>query len=368
MRFKGKRARLAEVAGLVSQAVSGKSTKKIFECMRIAAGDQGVELSGTDLDVAIRYRVGEDVQVDEAGEAVVPAHLLANVLREVADETVAFHLARRKLTLDTDGGHFELECEDPVQFPEIPEFPGSDLCSVASSDLRELVSKTSFAAGREASRFVLNGVKVSVGQDRIRFVATDGRRLALLERPVVRDNGREGRETSAIVGVKALGYFERVAAEVDGPVEIALADRFVAVRTARAEVTGRVMDGSFPDVDQIIPKDVPHTASLPAGVFFARLKQARQFASVESQSVALAFAPGELKISAAGGDGRAEVRLGIEYDGPEQRIGFNPAFLLDALKASDGERVRFSFKNANGAAKLEDEKGLVYVLMPVLLD
>ena len=368
MRFKGKRARLAEVAGLVAQAVAGKSTKKIFECLRIVSGDRGVEFAGTDLEVAIRYRMDEDVEVVEPGEAVVPAQLLANVLREIGDETVSIAVARRKLTLETDGGFFELECEDPVQYPEIPEFPASGACAVAATDLRELVHKTVFAAGKEAARFVLNGVKLSVGKDRLRFVATDGRRLAMLDRPVERTNGREGREATAIVGVKGLQHFERVSAEVDGSVDLALADRFVAIRTARAEVTARVMDGAFPDVDQIVPKDVPNAASVPVGVLHSRLKQARQFASVESQSVALAFREGELTSSAAGGDGRAEVRLGVEYEGPEERIGFNPVFLMDALKVVHGETIRFAFKNANGAAKISDEKGLVYVVMPVLLD
>jgi len=368
MRFKGKRARLAEVAGLVAQAVAGKSTKKIFECLRVVADDRGVEFAGTDLEVAIRYRVEEDLEVAEHGEAVVPAQLLANVLREIGDETVAIAVARRKLTLETDGGFFELECEDPVQYPEIPEFPSTGACAVAATDLRDLVRKTVFAAGKEAARFVLNGVKISVGKDRMRFVATDGRRLAMLDRPVERTNGREGREASAIVGVKGLLHFERVSAEVDGPVELALAERFVAIRTARGEVTARVMDGAFPDVDQIVPKDAPNTASVPVGVFHARLKQARQFASVESQSVALGFKAGELTISAAGGDGRAEVRLGVEYDGPEERIGFNPAFLMDVLKVVEGDRIRFAFKNANGAAKIMDDGGLVYVVMPVLLD
>ncbi|MHC4492091.1 MAG: DNA polymerase III subunit beta [Planctomycetota bacterium] len=370
MRFTAKRSRLAEVASLVGQAVAGKSTKKIFECLRIVAKDGELEFAGTDLEVAVRYRMTEDeeVEIAEPGEVVVPAHLFANVLREIGDESISLAVARQKLALETDGGFFELECEDPAQYPEIPPFPEAASCSLAATDLRALVRKTSFAAGKEAARFVLNGVRILAEADTLRFVATDGRRLAMLCRPLVRKNGAEGREIGSIVGVKGLHHFERIAAEVEGDVEFAVAERFVALRTEKAEVVVRVMEGTFPDYGQIMPKDCPGEASLPVGVFMSKLRQARQFASVESQAVALAFKPGELAISAAGGDGRAEVKLGVDYDGETERIGFNPAYILEALKVVDGEQVRFAFKNANSAARLEDEAGFLYVIMPVMID
>ncbi|MHC4957159.1 MAG: DNA polymerase III subunit beta [Planctomycetota bacterium] len=368
MRFTCKRARLAEVAGLVGQAVSGKSTKKIFECIRIDASDSGLELSGTDLEVAVRYRVSEDVDVKEAGEAVVPAQLFAGVLREIGDEQVTLSVARRKMTLETDGGFFELECEDASQYPEIPAFPDSSAGKLPAAELRALVRKTSFAAGKEAARFVLNGVQVTADSDTLRFVATDGRRLAKLERPFGRTG--EGKPLTAIVGVKGLQHFERLSAGQDGEreVEIAIADRFVALRTADAEATVRVMDGNFPDVSQIIPRDCPGKAQVPAGVWAARLRQVQQFASLESQAVVVKFKPGELGLSAAGGDGRAEVRISVDYDGEEVKIGFNPAYILDALKVIDGDQASVEFSDRNSAAKITDASGFLYVIMPVLID
>ena len=101
MRFTGKRLRLAEVAGLVGQAVAGKSTKKIFECLRLSAKDGILEVAGTDLEVAVRYEIREDIQVEEAGVAVVPAHLFANVLREIGDETVSIAVRRNDCSDDS---------------------------------------------------------------------------------------------------------------------------------------------------------------------------------------------------------------------------------------------------------------------------
>jgi len=367
MRFSCKRARLAEVAGLVGQAVANKSTKKIFECLRIEATDSGLELSGTDLEVAVRYRMSDGVETLEAGTAVVPAQLFTGILREIGDEQVTISVQRQKLTLDTDGGFFELECEDASQYPDIPGFPGGAGGRVAAADLRALVKKTCFAAGREAARFVLNGVQVTAGEESLRFVATDGRRLARLERPFTPADGGAG-AFAAIVSVKGLAHFERVCATVDGDVELALGDRFVALRTPAAEVTARVMDGNFPEVSQIIPEDCPGEAQVPVAVLAARLRQVQQFASVESQAVVLSFAQGELGISAAGGDGRAEVKVGIDYSGSEERIGFNPAFILDALKVVEGEQVTFALSDRNAAAKLTDGSGFLYVIMPVLID
>jgi len=368
MRITLNRAKLSDVTSLVGQAVAQKSTKKVFECLRLVAKSGELEIAGTDLEVAIRYRLADDVEVKEPGQAVVPAALLGNVLREVGDERISLTVAKQKLTLETDGGFFEIECVDPAEYPEIPGFPASAAWKVEAADLQSLARKTTFAAGKEAARFVLNGVRIIAEGDAIRFVATDGRRLATLSRPLKRRNGSEGKAVSAIMGVKGLQHFERLAAGSDGEVDLAIAERFVAARTKDAEVVARVMDGVFPDHDQIIPKDCPQQASIPVGMFASKLRQARQFASQETQSVALRFHAGELEIAASGGDGRADVRLGIEYDGSEEKIGFNPGFLLDALKVVEGEQVRFAFKNASGAAKLMDDSGFVYVVMPVLLE
>jgi len=365
MRFSCPRSSLAEVATLVGQAVAGKSTKKIFECLRIVATKQGLEIAGTDLEVAVRHTLSEAVDVSDEGTAVVPAALFAGLLREIGDEQVTVAVARQKLTLETDGGHFELECEEAAQYPEIPSFPAESTGRVDPSDLRSLVRKTVFATGKEAARFVLNGVRVSAEDDTLRFVGCDGRRLAILARPLERTGGSDG---AAIVGVKGLQHFERASAAAEGPVEMAIADRFVAVRTTRTEVTARVLEGTFPDYAQIVPKGELHTATIPVALFASRLRQASQFTGVQSQAVVLDFKAGELSLSAAGSDGRADVRLAVEYDGPETRIGFNPAFLLDCLKVIDGESVRLSISGRNSAAKIEDDNGFLYVVMPVLID
>ena len=367
MRFSCKRAPLADVAGLVGQAVSGKSTKKIFECILVEATDAGLELCGTDLDVAVRYRLGDGVETHEAGVAVVPAQLFIGILREIGDEQVTISVVKQKLKLETDGGFFELECEDPSQYPVIPPFPGEGGAKVEAADLRALVRKTGFAAGKEAARFVLNGVQVTAAEGGLRFVATDGRRLAQLERPLVTDDGAPA-AFAAIVSVRGLQHFERACAHVEGPVELALGDRSVALRTPVAEVTARVMDGNFPEVSQIIPEECSNEARIPVAALTARLRQVQQFTSVESQAVVMAFAQGELGLSAAGSDGRAEVKLGVDYSGPEERIGFNPAFILDALKVIDSEQLTFALSDRNAAAKMTDGSGFLYVIMPVLID
>jgi len=366
MRFTCKRARLAEVAGLVGQAVASKTTKRIFECLRLSTGEGLLEVQGTDLEVAVRYRLGE-VEVKEAGEAVVPAPLFSGVMREIADESVTVAVARQKMSIQTDGGSFEIQCEDPAQYPEIPAFPKMRTGAIAPEDLRALVRKTAFAAGKEAARFVLNGVRILAAENNVRFVATDGRRLATLARPL---EGRNADEPvrAAIVGVRALQHVERIAAESESPVDLAVEERFVSFRTTHAEVTTRVMDGIFPNYEEILPKESRVRASVPVGMLASRLRQAEQFAAVESKAVVLAFRPGELTITAAGGEGRAEVRVGIEYDGSEEKIGFNPAFVLDCLKVVDGENATIALSNRNAAATFSDDSGFLYVLMPVLID
>ncbi|MEE8146899.1 MAG: DNA polymerase III subunit beta, partial [Longimicrobiales bacterium] len=281
----------------------------------------------------------------------------------------------------TDGGFFELEGEDPTEFPEIPGFPAEATAQIGAQDLRTLVRKTIFATAREATRFALNGVRVTTGGGRMTYVATDGRRLAVLGKTIEGGPAAEadGPAVSAILGVKGLQQFERAAAAVDGVVDLAVSERFAALKTPLAEVTIRVVDGTFPDHQEIVPEQCERTATIPVERLRNRLNQASKFASVETQSVVLHFKPNQLVISAAGGDGRAEVTLGIEYSGPEERIGFNPAYLIEGLKAMDADAVEFGFNGANSAARLVDRAAgsdvdqspaddFTYVVMPVIID
>ncbi len=368
MKFTAKRSRLAEVSTLVGQAVAGKSTKRVYECIRLTASDQGLEIAGTDLELAARYSLTDEIQVKEAGEVVVPAQIFTGVLREIGDETVSLSSSQRKLTLETDGGKFELECEDPEQFPEIPVFPSESTCRMAAADLRALVRKTVFAAGKEAARFVLNGVRVSIEGEALRFVACDGRRLSTLCRPIELSGESAGGERVALVGLKGLQHFDRLAAEVDGAVDLAIADRFVALRTKGAEAVVRVLDGSFPNHHEIIPDEVALEATIPVGRLQSCLRQVAPFTTLESQAVVLTFSSGELRFSAGGGEGRADIRLGIDFEGDEVRIGFNPGFMLDALKNVDGESIRFGFNNSRAAARITDDAGMLYVIMPLIVE
>lgn len=383
MKFTCSRPRLSEVASLVGQAVAGKSTKKIFECLRIVAEGNQLEIAGTDLEVSVRQWITNDepiggqeggnetklpdITVEQPGKVVVPAALLAGLLREIGDDRITLTVQGQKLTLDTDGGHFELECEDPAQYPEIPEFPSEATGRVAATDLRALVRKTIFATGKEAARFVLNGVRIAAEEDALRFVGCDGRRLAILARPLERTGGSD---TSAIVGVKGLQHFERTAAATVGAVEIAITDRFVAVKSGHAVVTARVLEGTFPDYEQIIPKEdqVVGIASITGDLMASRVRQVSYFTGVQSQAVVMQLRPGEMELSAAGSDGRGDARLSIDYAGPEVKVGFNPAFVLDALKVIEDETIRLSVTGANSAARIEDDNGFVYVVMPVLID
>ncbi|MCZ6573168.1 MAG: DNA polymerase III subunit beta [Gemmatimonadales bacterium] len=380
MQFTCDRARLAEIAGLVAQAAAGKSTKKVFECMRLSAdADKGLELASTDLEVAVCYRFPE-VRVDEAGVEVIPAKLFSDTLHSISDETISVVSSNRKLTVQTDGGFFELEGEDPTEFPEIPGFPAEATAQVGAQDLRTLVRKTIFATAREATRFALNGVRVTTGGGRMTFVATDGRRLAVLGKTI--EGGpaaADGPGVSVILGVKGLQQFEKAAAAVDGAVDLAVSERFAALKTPLAEVTIRVVDGTFPEHKEIVPEQCERTATIPVERLRNCLNQVSKFASVETQSVVLHFKPDQLVISAAGGDGRAEVNLGIEYSGPEERIGFNPAYLIEGLKAMDADAVEFGFNGPNSAARLVDRAtgsdvdqspadDFTYVVMPVIID
>jgi DNA polymerase-3 subunit beta len=367
VRFSAPTKALLETASYAASVAATKSPKRVLEDVAFRVSkEEGVVVEATDLDVAVHLAV-PDAKPMEDGVVVASAARVVAVLREVGDADVTVVGREGRLEVDTAGCHFRVNGDDPGEFPVLPKFPATAAFRVPCGVLRAMVRRTAFSTAREAGRFALHGVLMRVAGGVLELVGTDGRRLARATRGLGEDAPKDVR---VIVGTKALGLLERVAADDATPVDVAVEERQVMFRIGTTVLASRLIDGAFPSYEEVIPKPSKRGFSIRAEEFATALRRASLLTTREAQSVQMDFGARRLTISSRAADvGEARVELEIPYEDAAERLGFNPSFLLDALKVMDPARdVSFQFTNGKSPGRLTDGEEYVYVVMPVSVE
>ena len=368
MKFTCERDELVKALGAVSGVVAAKGIHPVYESVEIIATSDGLEILGTDLEIAMRVRVSTaaSVTIEQPGTAVVPAQRLVSICRELpkGSVTIARDADQRECTISAGRGRFKLHGQSPEDFPEIPVVEDTTSVVLEPGTLRNLIRLTAFAAARERMRYALNGVLVRVEGGTIEFVATDGRRLARATAPV--GTGATG-DFHAIIPTKGLQQLDKSLSDADTEVRLSVSGNHLCGRTERVSVISRLVEGSFPNYRDVIPENCKQKAIIGRALFASSLKRASLVTSREMQSVKLHFAEGLLTVSAQSADGSAEEVVECDFGGTEESVGFNPEFLLDALNILGGETVQFEWNDRKSPGKVT-EGGYVYVVMPVSLE
>ena len=210
------------------------------------------------------------------------------------------------------------------------EFDRAARLQIAADVLTDMINKTLFATAKAHSHYAICGVLWEAGGKKLQLVATDGHRLAQAKGPLAK---AAGREVSAIVPAKLMGLIQRVAGAGEETLAVKVADNQILVRSARAVLVSSLVQGNFPKYGDVIPKEASRKATIDTGLFEHRIRQAALLTNEESRGVRLAFADGTLTLTSRAPEaGEAEVNCAIDFDGEAVDIGFNPAFLADALK------------------------------------
>jgi len=365
MRFRCARQKLLEAFQVVGAVVSGRSIKQIYESVKVVSRDGELELLATDLEVAIRYVVPE-VEVIEGGALTVPAARMTSILREVREEDVEVTWSDNATHVSAAGSQFKILGEDPEEFPQIPEMTEGSTFRISRDVFRSLIERTGFAAAKERTRYALNGILLLVNGSQARCVTTDGRRLALMEGEV--DNPDEI-EVNAIVPAKGMIQMVRSLADEDETLEFRIDENQALARTSRAVVASRLVEGAFPNWEEVIPVNSAHLVEMGREALLGALRKAKLLTNQESRSVRLRFSDGKLVIASRALEvGEARVEIDAPYDGPELEIGFNPDYIIEALNVVKTETLRFELNGPTSPGKFSDGEAFTYVVMPVSLE
>jgi DNA polymerase-3 subunit beta len=351
MRLTISREKLQEGLNAVTASIPVKTTLPVLANILVETTDRGIKLSGTDLDIAVSTEVAADV---EAGGAVtIPAKKLSEIARELPPAPVKIAaVGEQRITLECGRSKFKLLGLPRDEFPTFPSVRFDESWRIKSGDLQKLISHTSFAVSNEESRPILNGVLWELRPDRMSMIATNGHRLAKMTVPVTSDTGPSN---DLIVPPKALEQVRRLF-PAEEELEIGRGENHIGFRSPFTAVYTRLIEGPYPNYEQVIPKDNDRIAIADKTALVSALKRMSVVASDQTHRIRLSFNAGMLKFSVQTPDlGEAQDELPIRFNGDQLDIGFNASYLLEILRYIPTDDVKITLKAPERAATLEPE-------------
>jgi DNA polymerase-3 subunit beta len=355
---------------LVSVAVPSRDIKPVLRNFKAIVHGNECTLMATDTEVGIRMQV-RSVQADEPGEALLPAGRVLSILRESTDDNMTVEAGPDSCVLRGERNEFEMPAEDPSAFPEFPAFAEEKYHEINAGVLQRMIRRTIFSVATEATRYgATTGVLWELEDSRARLVATDGRRLALADGAATAHAGHSTKGQMPVVPVKAMTLLERNLQEPDELVRIALRPNEVLMKTDRAMIYSRLVEGRFPNYKQVLPQKHSFKIPLLVGPFQTAVRQAAIMTDEESKRVVFQFAKGKLTLQARGvGSGRSKVEMPLEYEGKAVEISFDPKFLTDMLRILDaGDKLTLEMQDGGSPALFRTEGGeYQYVVVPLVV-
>ncbi len=367
---------LARGLGTVSKAVSPRSTLPVLANVLIASDEGRLRLSATNLEMGITCWI--PARIEEEGSTTVPARTFVDLVSTLPVDQVNLKLDVPTQTLNVRGGTStnDIKCIDAQEFPPLPVPDLDGAVQINSGDFREMIHQVAFAASTDEARPVLMGVLIQVDKDKLTMAAADGFRLsvrkAILSAPVPAP-------VSAIVPAQALKELARVAGDAEEPIYMVLPKGRgqVIFRVKDVEVVSQLIDGTFPDFQQIIPRSYKSRTLVSTASLLKACKQAEIFAREGSnvarfniKSAQGDLQPSEVEISATSEEtGKNETIVEATVDGGGLLIAFNVKFLREALEVIRTPNVALetSAPNAPGVVKPVGEEDYLHVIMPMHL-
>lgn len=319
----------------VQNVVSSRATLPILSNMLIETRNNIIKLNTTDLDIGISCEL--PVETIEEGSITIPAKRFSDITKELPSGEILI-VVKRNNQIDIEGKkcRFKLLGLPKEEFPKFPEFKNKEAVKINQEDFKEMIRMTQFAVSHEESRYVLNGILVEIEEGIIRMVATDGRRMAKIEKKLISSTKQD---MSVIIPIKAIQEIYRNLKE-EGCISIIKGMNQVLFDIEGVLVASRIIEGDFPNYNQVIPKPVAQKIKVNTQELLSAIKRANLLATPDFQAIKFEVFLDKLVVSKSTPNvGESREELPIEYDGKEMMVGFNPQFLIDVLKNINEECV-----------------------------
>ena len=349
--------------------VERKTTIPILSNYLFEAGADKLSLTATDLDLSLRTSC--NAKVKKEGSCTIPARKLHDYVKLLPDADITIKLLENHwVSIRCGRSNTKMVGMARSNFPSLPAFPTAGVVKIPAGVLRQMIAKTTFAIANEESRYTLNGALMLLKPESITMVATDGHRLAHIERGGEKFDGVSG-EMKTLVPKKAMDEIKSLLDSTDVEViEFAKDESTLFFRIGPRLLTSRQLTGQFPNYEAVLPKDNNKSVTVNCDDLTGAIQRVAQFADERSRAVRMKIEKGELKISASSTEtGESEDSIETNYNGDSVTIGFNAAYLIDFLKATGSGEVRMEFKDAQSAGQLRPAEGedykYRYIVMPM---
>ena len=344
------------------QGIAGaKGSLQILQNVLVEAKEKKLYLTTTDLDLSIRSVV--DCEVEREGSTTLPAKILFNTIAKAAEGIVDIDVSPEDRALISAGtAVFKLAGMPVSDFPQLPVDGEAYAYDIPQMTLREMLRKTAFAASQDDTRKTLKGVLASFRDGKLTMVATDGRRLALIEHEF---EFPESEERELVLPTKLVTELQRTLG-TDGSVSITVEKSQVSFNMGDTRLYSKLLDEVYPNYRQVIPTNCSQRVVVERKPLLDALDRVSVMMIDDSNSTRLTFDANELTVTSAASDvGEARDLVPIKYDGPRIEIVFNPNFVMDPLKAVDEDEVTIELNDGTKPAMIKCSVPFLYVMMPL---
>ena len=352
----------------VQNVVSTRTTLPILSNVLLRAEGDRLELTATDLDVTVAC--GVEAKITRPGATTVPVKKLFGIVRELTNLDIDIEVdEKNNCTVRSGPSFYKINGLSADEFPPLPKFKEEKKVVLRQETLKSMMKKTSFAISTDESRYVLNGIFLSLKDHKMTMVATDGRRLALVDEEI---DVSEASQVEFIVPAKAVNELNRLLQD-KGEVEIQYAENQASF-TLKDEkgssilIISKLIEGNYPNYRQVIPAETKERVALVREEFLHALRRAEIMTSEKSNSVKLSFGKNKLEITANSPEvGEAKETLAINYKGPDIAIAFNPKYIIDPLNALVNDEIFIELIDELSPGVVKINGPFLYVVMPMRL-
>lgn len=362
MKFVIAKTDLVNVISKIQGTVPVKPSSPILSAVLLEARDDQLIITATDLSVSMRCYVSATVV--EEGSIALPARRFFQLVKElVASQIKISCQSSEQAEITTGSSVFKVHGMSKAEFPHFPDVKGFVSFSMSHKVLKEMLTKSVFAAAREDSRYTLNGVQLQIGKQKATFIGTDGKRLAKLTAPISIDPAVQG---NYVLSLKAVDEMVKMLDDSDTLVQISLSQDKIALENGSCLLAAKLLAGQYPDVERVIPTQFTHQFSIHREELMLLLRQVSLFTSETSHSVRFTFETGQLHLSAASTEvGEGRVSMPVDYSGERLDIAFNPHYFIDILRHSKEETVKLGLVDSHNPGLVTDSTQAIFIIMPM---
>lgn len=361
MKFSVSKEKLLAGLQTVQNVVSTRTTLPILSNVLLQADGDQVRLTTTDLDVGVSGAI--TAQIEKLGATTLPARRLANIVRELPAAEIQIEVDSKNVASIRCGqSFFKILGLPEEEFPPLPKFDDTRTFTISQQLLRDALKKTSYAISTDETRYVLNGILFSFKENKLTLVATDGRRLALVDLEI---EFPRSQEVDIIVPTKAVTELGRLLGD-EGDVRLSVGENQVAFQIGDTLLASKLIEGNYPNYRQVIPGEAKERVTLERELFLNAVHRVSLLSSEKSNSVKLIFTKNNIEIAANTPDvGEARESLAVAYKGREFSIAFNPEFLQAPLRALPNDEVYLDLIDEMSPGVIKIQSPFLYVLMPM---